>query len=643
MYRKFYLTIFIITTVFLSNPALAQLSKHRVHALNIVNIFAKGVEWPNESEIDTFKITVFDNYQLYKFLDEMSEKMTIRGKNFVVNHVSKQKEIQNPQILIVGINENSNIKLIFKELKDNPILLITDNCSEAAYTMINIISESTTKRFFELNKNNLEKARLTPTNKLLLYGGSVDDLQSIYRESEKELDKKREEIEVQKERIVKQRKAISKQESQIKEQEGQIKKQEAEIASKLREIKNKQIEIEKQTEQIDKQKSELNELTSAVDKKQEILASKIRDMKKFEGRIEEQTKKLEEGEKLLETQNEEISKQQAEIKTQKVDITKKDVQIEEKDALLNYSFVIIGLFSIVVILILLGYREKRKTNKRLAAKNLEIEQKGEEIETQKENLQRQNDYIRTGIQYALTIQQNILPPATYINQHFEHFIFYQPKDIVSGDFYWMSEPHGDSVYLAAVDCTGHGVPGAFMSLIGSRILTNIVDVKKMTKTDEILQNLHIEVQNALRQNASSNDDGMDVCLCKITKNGTTEVDVEFTGAMRPFIYRNAETKEIKTIKGCIKAVGGHYYDGFQFTSKKFKLKKGDIIYLTSDGYADQSNPERKRFTNRKLLALVNEIAEKPFVEQERILSTTINAHQQDSIQRDDMLVFAVKL
>jgi len=269
------------------------------------------------------------------------------------------------------------------------------------------------------------------------------------------------------------------------------------------------------------------------------------------------------------------------------------------------------------------------------------------LEEQKKQLEYQNLAIKSSITYALTIQTAILPPKELIGKDFENFIIYKPKDIVSGDFYWyanVENEEGNYKFIAVVDCTGHGVPGAFMSVIGSRLLNEIVIEKGILDPTYILDFLNMGVKMALRQSVSSNEDGMDVCLCRIETISETERKIVFSGAKLPLFYYLTQSRELKQLKGSRKAVGGNYYDHLSFTSEELLLNSGDYLYLSSDGYMDQNNAERKRFGTKLFLDIIEEcVAGKPMDEQELILRNELAIFQHKESQRDDITVLGLKL
>lgn len=281
----------------------------------------------------------------------------------------------------------------------------------------------------------------------------------------------------------------------------------------------------------------------------------------------------------------------------------------------------------------------------------EILKKNEEIMLQKDILQRQNEDIRGSIRYALTIQEAILPMKDVMDKIFDSFIIYKPKDIVSGDFYWFSDYYNKQInahiaFMAVVDCTGHGVPGAFMSLIGNRLLNEIVNEQKVLEPAQVLELLSTKIVTALKQNTSDNNDGMDVCLCSLVKLDNGKTRVHFAGAKRPLYHWNKQNAEINVIKGTSRTIGGirnRKSNEFPFVNNELILEAGDMIYLSTDGITDQNNSDRKRLGTDRLLDTLRKMAPLSVAEQETILTETLSQFQGTEQQRDDITFMGVKI
>jgi PAS domain S-box-containing protein len=304
-----------------------------------------------------------------------------------------------------------------------------------------------------------------------------------------------------------------------------------------------------------------------------------------------------------------------------------------------------------------------------------------ELAKQKEKLEQQHEDIKASIRYALTIQKSILPLKSNMDKILDYFIIYYPKDIVSGDFYWFSaikekdekmessdytimtvpkesdfemhrnlkvakDPEQQKLFVAVIDCTGHGVPGAFMSMIGSRLLNEIVNERQVFEPNQILELLNIGVRKALKQQYTENRDGMDIALCRIEKKSDGKTKIVFCGAKRPlFCYRKAN-EQIITLKGDRKDIGGGSWAEYQdlpFTNYAVTLKKDDMIYLTSDGMVDQNSPSGKKIGTRKLKKILQDIGHLSLSEQKKNIEEVLTNHQQTEDQRDDITVLGIRI
>ncbi|MEM9856250.1 MAG: PAS domain S-box protein [Bacteroidota bacterium] len=256
-------------------------------------------------------------------------------------------------------------------------------------------------------------------------------------------------------------------------------------------------------------------------------------------------------------------------------------------------------------------------------------------------IQNKNKKIADSINYAKRIQNAILPNNNVINRILpDSFILYKPKDVVSGDFPWYVQM-GDDIFMAAVDCTGHGVPGALLSLIGYFLLNDIVRSRKISDPGLILDQLDEGVTTTLRQDQddSKTKDGMDIALCKLNPEKRT---VEYAGAHRPlYMMKKGEMEEVKGNKFAIG--GGIYKNQTNFTTYSTKLSKGDSIYFCSDGFPDQfGGPDNRKFGPKRTRALIQEIHKKSMREAYQIFDNEWEGWKADEKQTDDVLLIGIK-
>lgn len=302
--------------------------------------------------------------------------------------------------------------------------------------------------------------------------------------------------------------------------------------------------------------------------------------------------------------------------------------------------------------------EVMRKSEEILLKNVELEQQKEEILTQNDQINQQhrelalafgeieqkNKDITASITYAKRIQQAILPLPERISKALPtHFILFKPRDIVSGDFYWFSEIHDQDtshIVIAVVDCTGHGVPGAFMSLIGNELLVDIVEHRKILQANTILEELHKGVRKALQQEETENRDGMDMTICIINQK---EKQMQFAGAKNPIVY--IQNNVLNAIKGDRRGIGGYQPEQERiFTNHLIDISEPTLFYLFSDGYPDQFGGEQKRQLNvKRFKEILFEIHGLSLEKQKQQLEERLYKWQGDCKQIDDILVMGIKV
>lgn len=281
-----------------------------------------------------------------------------------------------------------------------------------------------------------------------------------------------------------------------------------------------------------------------------------------------------------------------------------------------------------------------KLQKKLEGQNQALQEAQEELEAKRADLEYINKEITAGITYARRIQQAILPDNRLIKKALPNsFIFYRSKEIVSGDFYWFDQI-GTKAILSAIDCTGHGVPGAFMTVIGYTQLNHIVNELDLIDPGEILTELDERIQTVLKQGnkESTTQDGMDLSLCVFD---TYNKKLEFSNAMRPlYLFRDGE---LQKFKGDRNPIGGTQVKDKSFSTQSVNIQDGDMIYFFTDGYPDQFGGEKgKRLMTRNFVNLLNEIHTLDVEEQHKRLGDNFDAWKGDVEQTDDVLVIGVK-
>jgi serine phosphatase RsbU (regulator of sigma subunit) len=287
--------------------------------------------------------------------------------------------------------------------------------------------------------------------------------------------------------------------------------------------------------------------------------------------------------------------------------------------------------------------EKQSTE--LKEQNDKIIKANEELKQLYEITNSQKDEIISSILYAQRIQSAVLPQEEYITELLnENFIIYKPKDIVSGDFYWIKQVK-HYIILAAADCTGHGVPAAFMSMLGISLLNEIVQRKEVTQANQVLNELRRQIKHSLRQTGKreGSRDGIDIALCVIDSEKNI---MQYSGANSPcYLITNINGESVfKEIEADPMPVGVHFLSDKPFNNHEIRLEIGDIFYIFSDGFADQiGGGNNSRFGTSKFRKLLSEIHDKPMYEQKAILEQTLKEWMGGQPQRDDILVIGARV
>lgn len=287
------------------------------------------------------------------------------------------------------------------------------------------------------------------------------------------------------------------------------------------------------------------------------------------------------------------------------------------------------------------YENEQVLERKVIERTEEVVRQKQEIEVKNRELEVLYKHVTDSIRYAKRIQESILPPDTVIKKLLpQSFVFFKPKDIVSGDFYWISEKN-DSVVFSAVDCTGHGVPGAFMSLVGYNLLKEIIEGMPELNAAKILDQLSMGVRSTLHQfDKSAAKDGMDIALCIINRK---TMEMQYAGAFNPaFVIRKNTLQEIKADKILI---GYSYNEGEvkNYTNNTFKLEKDDQIYVSTDGYPDQFGGQNgKKFMIKNFRNLLLDIHNLGMAEQKAELERRFDEWKGNLEQIDDICVIGVK-
>ena len=358
----------------------------------------------------------------------------------------------------------------------------------------------------------------------------------------------------------------------------------------------------------------------------------------------------------------------------------KDAKLQEEEAIREnqrlWLFFGVGLFILILALAIVLFRNMRKekkqkqnieyknkilqsaftklegNNKEIAQQKKDIEDKSQKITTAFVKIEEQNENIEASIKYAQSIQKALLPRQEELNKYFsESFILFLPRDKVSGDFYWFNEAEfinekgkkETKFFVSAIDCTGHGVPGALLSMIGFNSLENIVENKKILRPDLILHELNEEVKHILRQNTTDNKDGMDMSLCAYSPERN---EIEFAGAKNPVIY--IKNNELFHLRGSSKPIaGGKFYEKLKHIEYKnniIPITEPTTFYIFSDGFPDQIGGNNKRkYLIRRFKELLLSIHQDPMKNQAEALNLILEQWRGKEKQIDDIIIIGFRL
>ncbi len=403
--------------------------------------------------------------------------------------------------------------------------------------------------------------------------------------------------------------------------------------NEYKELNDKLIQRQQQEQQKQKQQDALQSQVKEKDVAQKTARAQLEkqtlQLHKAEDSLSTTRYSLNETKSSLEEARVTNEKRQLEIDLLNKDKALSELRIQEQEtrlqneALIRNSIIVgTALLAALVLVMVYSYRRALATNKKI---------------------DQQNKNIKSSINYAQRIQEAMLPKPDLQKKLIpDSFILLKPRDIVSGDFYWLSEIkswYSPDVIIVAADCTGHGVPGAFMSMIGMNSLNGIVG-DGIAEPDQILQSLDKEIRAALQQDKTGNNDGMDIALCIYRKEKSI---LEFAGAKNPLVYIQNGT--LTQIKGDVHPIGGSKRN-HEFTYRKHKvpIEETTMVYLFSDGYRDQfGGKDGTKFLTKNFNKLLLEIHLKPMDEQKKILDQRIEEWKSRYPQTDDILVIGFKL
>jgi len=583
----FFAILLLSSRVYPQTPKSSESQSAAKIKASFIYSFTKSIQWPDEKNISVFRICVLDNQELYQRLKSITSANKFRnGAPFQAIHVLKKSDIVPCQILLVNTTNEYDLKSIYGKIKGKPVLLVAEKLLDYRLSIVSFVEVDGHMKFI-VNKTKMNEAGLNAST--VLYELSITkaaDWNNI-------IDKV----------------AYLTKNSNAKE----VKVSKSDLQKMLGAYSD--LELEKRSKD-----STIKQIEDSLERRIKMFNAKMVEYRKIENKIEENRAKIKRQELLMADQSNEISRQ-----TLKID----------KQTQVIIIIVSLGFISLVFLLFAIRSNIQRKK-----ANQLLFEQK-KEVENQKQLVDEKQKEIVDSINYARRIQTALMAHDKLLSKHLpEHFVLFRPKDIVAGDFYWATPTPGGFMYITG-DCTGHGVPGAFMSLLNISKLNETINQKNITRPDLVLNDIRNEITRALNPEDSTEEskDGMDAVLCKLD---VRSMKLQYAAANNSFyVIRN---REIIVCKADKMHVGKAFNTAGLFTYYEMDLQKGDCIYTFSDGYSDQfGGPNRKRFKSVQLRELLLTISEKPMPEQRSILNEKFESWKGNIEQIDDVLVIGVRV
>jgi len=603
-----YLSV-LIALVLLSTSLFAQdrrIVEFRIKSAYLNN-FVKNVEWPLDAVEDTFKIAILQDQDFVRAFSMIKDPKShhntrIPRKVELIDNLDNAAEYQ---LIYADAKSGYTAENLSRSIKNKPILLVTENY-EFGSTMINFIIINN-KLQYEVNVLEIE------SNDLVINNAVLD--RAVDSEDEEEFQRALKEL----------RKKLNLTEDKNQEQSRRIQKLNRIMALKEDTLEQKEAYLDSIKADVSRQQKLADELRATVDSNAAEILKKERDLRENDLKLTRQMVELEKAKKNFKEIQDDMSKTMRALENQKL-----------------FLMISVLVSLLIAVLLIVAYRSFIKQRKQAAIINRQKEEaeiQRDEIQTQHIQLAEKNKEITDSITYAKRIQDAMLPPMELFQSHLEKsFVFYMPKDIVAGDFYWM-ESVNDKVIFAAADCTGHGVPGAIVSVICSNALNRSVREFKLEKPSDILDKT---LEIVLEKFSSSDDevkDGMDIALCCWDPRTN---EIQYAGANNPlWIIRNGKHKieEYKADKQPI----GKYLKHVPFTNHKTTLEEGDSIYLFSDGFADQFGGEMgKKFRSIHFKELLISVQSKDMKAQRKAIEKSFFGWKGKLDQLDDVCVIGFR-
>jgi len=598
--------------------------------------------WENGSQAQAQMITiglVNADEELSQSLKKYAKRPYQNGVKVVVREfASVENAVSDKSLSVLFVPYTGDFVSAMNLLKYTPVVIISDNYSDRTEVMIDFSDEKSGLVTFGFNTANLRKEGINVMSDMtrLLHGEDISK-DAIIKEQSEQLSEKEEELN-QKQRL------LDEKEKEIFQKQQQIEIQNRNMAIQSRGIQNQVEKLERQQEEMQSLKRQQEKITKELAEAETNLKKRNAEAVAVAHELERQRNEVEAQHEVAKRQLDRINQINEEIKTKESELEQLDLKNQLLNNIILASMMVLVVFLIMLFFIAKLYVGKRRDNQKLVRQNEQIEEQNVEITAQKDEITAQKDKIVESIRYAQKIQQAVMPPQEYFSKYLpDHFIMLKPRDIVSGDFFWGNDI-GDKFVFTAADCTGHGVPGAFMSLLGIAFLNDIT--ARMTEDNisagEILTLLRSDIITYLRQTGRDDEqkDGMDMAVCVYDRKN---FKIQYAGAHNPLILiHNGELLQTDADEMPI----GYYENQTErFTNHELKVEKGDMLYLFSDGYADQfgmSGGKRRKYMIKNFRNFLMQIHSLDLPVQKQRLEENLDNWRGNLKQLDDVLVMGVR-
>ena len=617
--------VFILFFLFVSKSLAQGGFDNPTRALYIFDLSRYIDYGPDFADSSNFKIGVLlGDYDLIYELGNLAKTRTrIQDKPVVIVGFKNIESISHTQVLYLNKNAGFDIEMVRAKIAGHQTMLITEGY-EFRESMMNFIVVNGRPQF-NINEEMVREAGMTiPQEVLFMAVRTKEDWENLFNIASKEIEEQKvtirqqiDTIEIQKKEIHKQKSLLDSLDREITLKEALLDEKQMILDDQFRQISSQQIEISSQ---------------------KHVIASQLKEVQIQKDTLAAQRQNISRQIAIINEQLDRIAQQEDKIKIQLA-------TLEKQKLILYFVFFALLLVSILGYYIYRSYRIKREANKRLEEKNRTISMQKEEITQQRDLAAAQRDqiayqkkHITDSIMYAKRIQTALIPSLELFSDKLEHFVLYKPLDIVSGDFYWVSS-HDNKQVIISADCTGHGVPGAFMSMLGVTLLNEIINGKHILMPDQIIENVRQGVMKSLNQviDDESVRDGMDMAVCMVDFSENT---MWFAGANCPlYLVRSGELLHYRADK----MPASIHYKMQPFSLHNIELLKGDSFYIFSDGFADQfGGPDRKKFMSVKLKQTLVAINDLPMLKQGEKLSEIFEEWRGDNPQVDDVTLIGIR-